>query len=118
MPNENLTRAKNAKADEFYTLSEDIKREVVYYTTSLVGKRIYCPCDNPKYSNFYKFFKDNFHTLKLKSLQATYYKPDYTPLDAFSDPQIAPPTLTTYDGENELIEPLIRQSETFALRSV
>ena len=117
MSNLNLRRAQKAKADEFYTLYKDIEREVVYYTTSLVGKRIYCPCDNPKYSNFYKYLKDNFHTLKLKSLQATYYKPDYTPLDGFTDSQIAPPTLTTYDGENELVLPLKRKSETFALRS-
>ena len=59
--NSNLHRAKKNKNDEYYTRYEDIEKELKYYTTFLVGKIIYCPCDNPAHSNFYKFFKENFH---------------------------------------------------------
>ena len=104
--NANLHHAKKAKADEFYTLYEDIEKELEYYTTSLVGKAIYCPCDNPAYSNFYKFFKDNFHALKLKSLTATYYKADFNPLDSFTDIPSKAPTKTVFDGTKEHITPL------------
>ena len=104
--NSNLHHAKKAKNDEFYTLYKDIEKELEYYSSSLVGKRIYCPCDNPKYSNFYKYFKDNFHTLKLKSLQATYYKADFNLLDSFTDTPSKAPTVTVYDGTEEHMTPL------------
>ena len=104
--NSSQNKAKKAKNDEFYTLYEDVQREVEYYSSSLVGKRIYCPCDNPAHSNFYKFFKDNFHKLQLKELIATYYNPDISPLDSFIDAESKNPTLTVYDGIKETITPL------------
>ena len=95
MPNNrNLNLAKKTKNDEFYTRYEDIAKELPYYKEQLANKIIYCNCDNPKYSNFYKFFKDNFHEYKLKSLIATYFNPDsYT-------------YKTTFDGQSEIVEPL------------
>lgn len=104
--NTSQNKAKQAKNDEFYTIYEDIEREVVYYTTSLVGKVIYCSCDNPAHSNFYKFFKDNFHKFQLKELIATYYVPNFNPLDSFTDTPSKAPTKTVYDGLKETVTPL------------
>lgn len=67
-----LQEAKKNKNDEFYTQYSDIAKELPYYKEQLANKIIYCNCDNPKHSNFYKFFKDNFHEYKLKKLVATY----------------------------------------------
>ena len=65
-----------------------------YYKEQLAGQIIYCNCDNPKYSNFYKYLKDNFHEYNLKKLIATYFNPDsYT-------------YKITFDGQNEIVEPL------------
>ena len=77
MANENLTRAKNAKNDEFYTQWSDIDREVQAYLEFnpdvFKGKTILCPCDNPYESNFFKYFALNFNRFKLKKLIATCY---------------------------------------------
>ena len=92
--NKNLRKAKKAKNDEFYTQYADIAKELPYYKEQLADKIIYCNCDNPKYSNFYKFFKDKFEEYKLKSVIATYFNAnEYT-------------YKTTFDGTNEVIEPL------------
>ena len=69
-----LDRAKKDKLDEFYTQYSDIESEMNYYKDSFNNKIVYCNCDNPKYSNFWLYFKNNFEYLKLKSLYATYYK--------------------------------------------
>ena len=71
--NENLRRAKIEKNDEFYTLLSDIENEVSNYTEQLKGKLIYCNCDNPHFSNFWRYFKTNFKALELKGLVSTYY---------------------------------------------
>ena len=90
MPNNrNLKIAQKAKKDEFYTQYSDIAKELPYYKEQLAGQIIYCNCDNPKYSNFYKYLKDNFHEYKLKKLIATHlglyeyysYKPNKTVFD-------------------------------------
>ena len=95
MPNNrNLKIAQKAKKDEFYTQYSDIAKELPYYKEQLANKIIYCNCDNPKYSNFYKYLKDNFHEYKLKKLITTYFNPDkYT-------------YKTTFDGQDEIVEPL------------
>jgi len=73
MSNKSLKKAKEVKNDEFYTFYKDIAKEMKYYKKELEGKVIYLPCDNPKWSNFYKYFKRNYKKLKLKGLIATYY---------------------------------------------
>lgn len=73
MSNKNLKKAKKVKNDEFYTFYKDIAKEMKYYKNELEGKVVYLPCDNPKWSNFYKYFKRNYKKLKLKGLIATYY---------------------------------------------
>lgn len=73
MKNEILHLAKKNKKDEFYTMYEDIEKEMIYYKIFLKNKIVYCNCDDYRTSNFYKYFKDNFKELKLKSLYASCY---------------------------------------------
>lgn len=68
-----LDNAKVNKNDEFYTQLVDIERELVHYSKHFKGKIVYCNCDNPEHSNFWKYFYKNFHLLQLKGLYATYY---------------------------------------------
>lgn len=67
-----LNDAKRRKADEFYTLYEDIEKEMKYYTHFFKDKIVYCNCDD-HYSNFRKYFFDNFDKLGLKRLICTSY---------------------------------------------
>lgn len=73
MGNKNLAKAKKVKNDEFYTLYEDVEKEVNYYKNHLENKVVYCNCDNSEESNFWKYFYDNFKTLKLKKIVSTFY---------------------------------------------
>jgi len=70
--NERLRRARDARDDEFYTQYSDIERELKYYESKFVGKRIYCNCDNPLESAFFRYFHLNFNRLGLRSLTATH----------------------------------------------
>lgn len=68
--------AKRNRNDEFYTRLEDIEKELIFYSSFLEGKVVYCNADNPYYSNFFKFFVENFNRLKLKKLVTTCYSED------------------------------------------
>lgn len=72
----NLHKAKNNKNDEFYTQLKDIENELKHYGCYFKDKIVYCNCDNPKWSNFWKYFEMNFRRLDLKKLIATYYEKD------------------------------------------
>ena len=72
--NNNLHNAKKAKNDEFYTRLEDIEKEMCHYREHFRGKVIYCNCDDPKESNFFRFFSLQFEFLGLKKLISTGYK--------------------------------------------
>lgn len=75
MANENLTNAKKAKNDEFYTQYSDIAKEVSAYLEYnpevFKGKIILLPCDDPEWSNFTKYFAQNFERFGLKKLIST-----------------------------------------------
>lgn len=71
--NDNLSAARVNKNDEFYTLYEDIEKEMSFYQSYFRDKIVYCPCDNPNVSNFTKYFKDNFEKLGIKRLVSTCY---------------------------------------------
>ncbi len=79
MANSNLTNAKRAKNDEFYTQYADIQKEmeayVEYDADVFRGKVVYCNCDDPFESNFFRYFVLNFKKLGLKQLITTSYKP-------------------------------------------
>lgn len=69
----NLQIAKQQKKDEFYTQLVDIEKEVKHYKEQFHGKVVYCNCDDPFESNFFKYFAANFNTLGLKKLITTSY---------------------------------------------
>ena len=71
--NRNLTKAKAAKQDEFYTQLTDIEKELKHYRKHFKGKAVFCNCDDPKESNFWKYFENNFEFLGLRSLVSTHY---------------------------------------------
>ena len=71
--NVNLKTAKMAKKDEFYTQLTDIEKELKYYKNHFQGKTVFCNCDDPFESNFFKYFVLNFNRLGLKKLIATCY---------------------------------------------
>ena len=71
--NSNLTKAKRQKKDEFYTQLTDIEKELVHYKDFLRGKVVFCNCDDPKWSNFWRYFHLNFSHIGLKKLIATHY---------------------------------------------
>jgi uncharacterized adenine-specific methylase MPN_198 len=70
--NKNLNNAIKNKNDEFYTQLKDIEKELENYKNFFKNKTIYCNCDNPKFSNFFKYFFDNFKDLQLKELIVSY----------------------------------------------
>ena len=74
--NADLNKANKNKKDEFYTQLTDIEKEMRYYTPHFKGKTIFCNCDDPETSNFWKFFELNFDRLGLKKLIATHYETD------------------------------------------
>jgi len=80
MANSNLSNAKNAKNDEFYTQYHDIEKEIAAYLEYnpdvFRDKTVLLPCDDPEWSNFTKFFAQNFERLGLKKLISTSYAPD------------------------------------------
>lgn len=74
--NKSLNKAKDAKLDEFYTQRSDIENELAHYAEHFRDKVVYCNCDDPEYSEFWRFFVRNFKAWGLKKLMATHYEPD------------------------------------------
>ena len=72
--NRNLHKAHRQKKDEFYTQLSDIENELRHYRDHFRDKVIYCNCDDPTVSNFFKYFFLNFKFLGLKKLITTCYK--------------------------------------------
>ena len=87
--NGNLHAAKRAKNDEFYTRRTDIEKEMVHYRRQFVGKTIFCNCDDPDWSNFWKYFYDNFDYLMLEGLISTHYETEGSSykLEVYKDPE-------------------------------
>ncbi len=69
-----LTKAKSNKKDEFYTQLKDIESELKHYKSHFKGKVVFCNCDDPRVSNFFKYFAQNFKELGLKKLITACYK--------------------------------------------
>lgn len=83
MANQNLGSAKKAKNDEFYTQFRDIETEMnaylEYEPEVFKGKTVLLPCDDPEWSNFTKYFAQNFASLGLAKLISTSYAPNSKP---------------------------------------
>ena len=90
--NGNLSDAKNAKNDEFYTQFLDIEKEMNSYLDYDPGtfkdKTVLLPCDDPEWSNFTKYFAQNFKKLGLKKLISTSYAPDSRVINMLSQPTL------------------------------
>lgn len=69
-----LQKAKNSKSDEFYTQIADIESELQYYKSHFKDKVVYCNCDDPRTSNFYKYFFSHFKELGLKKIITACYR--------------------------------------------
>lgn len=80
MANDSLSKAKEAKNDEFYTQYHDIEKEISAYLEYnpdvFRGKTVLLPCDDPEWSNFTKYFAQNFEKFGLKRLISTSYAPE------------------------------------------
>jgi hypothetical protein len=73
--NQSLKSAKSDKQDEFYTQLADIEKELRHYKEQFKGKIVFCNCDDPYESNFFRYFALNFNKLGLRQLITTSYKP-------------------------------------------
>ncbi len=86
--NSSLRKANKAKQDEFYTQLADIENELKHYKEHFSGKIVFCNCDDPYESNFFKYFAMNFNYLGLKKLIATCYDSSpvaFTQLSIFAE---------------------------------
>ena len=92
-----LTAAKKAKKDEFYTQRVDIENELRHYRAHFAGKVVLCNCDDPRQSEFFKYFAENFEKLKLKRLIATCYKSQ--DVDLFSQRDCERAICQIYEGD-------------------
>ncbi|MDD4855374.1 MAG: adenine-specific methyltransferase EcoRI family protein [Sulfuricurvum sp.] len=72
--NKNLQKANKEKNDEFYTQLPDIERELKHYKDHFKGKVVFCNCDDPEESNFFRYFALNFEFLGLKKLITTHFE--------------------------------------------
>ena len=106
MANKTLSAAKKAKKDEFYTQYADIDREMQAYLTYdadvFRGKTILLPCDDPEWSNFTKYFAENFELFGLKKLISTSY--------AFNSKKLSQACLPGFEA---LTSEAIRQSPRY-----
>lgn len=95
--NSNLGKAREAKKDEFYTQLPDIEKEIRNYKRHFKGKVVLCNCDDPRISNFFRYFTLNFEPLGLKKLITTCYKNQDADLFSQNDSEKA--VYLEYSGE-------------------
>lgn len=103
--NKNLHKAKDAKNDEFYTQLTDVSKELMHYKEHFKSKVVFCNCDDPTWSAFWKYFHLNFSAFGLKKLISTHYdkneptyKMEYTGGD---DNNIEAGTKTPLEGNGD-----------------
>lgn len=103
--NANMSKAKSAKNDEFYTQLTDVSKELMHYKKHFKNKVVFCNCDDPTWSAFWKYFHLNFKALGLKKLISTHYdktqptyKMEYTGGD---DNDINVGTITPLEGNGD-----------------
>ncbi len=99
-----LHDAKKSKSDEFYTQLKDIESELKHYINQFKDKTIYCNCDDPRVSNFYKYFVNNFYKLGLKKVIVSCFQTNVN--DLFTNGQHESGFYYIYTGkESEKIQP-------------
>ena len=97
--NKLLQQAKKSKSDEFYTQFSDIESELQHYKNHFKNKVVYCNCDDPTISNFFKYFALNFKTLGLKKLIASCYREQE--IDLFNSNKTENGSFYEYTGTDE-----------------
>src|SRR5437588_4736002 len=97
--NRSFRAAKASKQDEFYTQLSDIEKELRHYQKHFKNKTVLCNCDDPRVSNFFKYFINNFEKLGLKKLLATCYQKDKP--DLFSQHKSDKGIYFEYSGEQK-----------------
>ena len=95
--NKQLHQGKKNKKDEFYTRLPDIENELKHYKAHFKDKVVYCNCDDPRVSNFFVYFAENFEVLGLKKLITTCYKSDN--IDLFSQHDREKAVYLVYEGD-------------------
>lgn len=107
MANSNLTSAKNAKNDEFYTQYHDIEKEINAYLdfnpNVFRGKTVLLPCDDPEWSNFTKFFAQNFERFGLKKLISTSFAPESKSFKSNYQPTLFETTDPQFDEKKTIV---------------
>ena len=103
MANESLSKAKEAKNDEFYTQYHDIEKEISAYLEYnpdvFRGKTVLLPCDDPEWSNFTKYFAQNFEIFGLKRLISTSYAPESKRYKLGYQPSLFETSAPHYDAD-------------------
>lgn len=94
--NSNLQDSRSAKADEFYTPLSMIENELKHYKNHFKNKTVLCNCDDPRVSNFFRYFVMYFDVLELKRVIATCYK--NIDADLFSQESTEKAVYLEYDG--------------------
>ena len=94
-----MNAAKTGKNDEFYTILSDIEKEMRHYIGHFKNKTVLCNCDDPRVSNFFKYFLNNFEKLQLKELITTSYQNDQP--DLFSQHRLGNGIYLKYSGEQK-----------------
>ncbi len=97
--NKLLQQAKKSKSDEFYTQLSDIESELQHYKNHFRDKVVYCNCDDPTISNFFKYFALNFKELGLKKLIASCYREQE--MDLFNSYKTENGSFYEYTGTDE-----------------
>lgn len=95
--NATINRSRNEKNDEHYTQLSDIENELKHYREHFKGKVVLCNCDDPRCSNFFKYFTINFELLGLKKVIATCYKSQDA--DLFSVGKCEKAVYQIYEGD-------------------
>ncbi len=101
--NRNLHKAKASANDEFYTQLEDIENELRHYKSHFKDKVVYCNCDDPRVSNFFKYFSSNFEFLGLSKLITTCYKNQQSDLFSQHDSERAISLEYTGDKDGDMV---------------
>ena len=97
--NRSLGAARATKQDDFYTQLTDIEKELKHYTNHFKGKKVLSNCDDPRISNFFNYFINNFEKLRLKKLITTCYQNQQA--DLFSKNDSESGIYFDYSGEQK-----------------
>lgn len=97
--NKYMSKARDSKSDEFYTILTDIEKELRHYKKHFKNKTVFCNCDDPRVSNFFHYFSYNFEQLGLKKLITTCYKNQN--MDWFTDNKSEKAIYLEYTGDKD-----------------